>query len=285
MTPQPPTPSTDPASLAFIGGGNMARSLIGGLIATGRPSASIRVGEPNQDLRDALVRDFAIVARADNADAVADASVWLLAVKPQVLATVCRPLAEIARQRRPLVISIAAGIASSQIERWLGGELAVVRAMPNTPALVGAGMTGLFANARVDAAGRALAERLLAAVGRTAWVDDEALMDVVTAVSGSGPAYFFLLAEAVQQAAEQHGLAPATARLLSEQTALGAARMLTESQVPATELRHRVTSPGGTTEAALAALFGGGLPELVGRAIDAAVERGRSLSRDSDDGQ
>ncbi len=278
-------PSPDSDTLAFIGGGNMARSLIGGLIATGRASASIRVGEPNQDLRDALVRDFAIAASADNACAVADASVWLLAVKPQVLAAVCRPLAEIARQHRPLVISIAAGIASSQIERWLGGDLAVVRAMPNTPDLVGAGMTGLFANARVDAAGRALAERLLAAVGRTAWVDDEALMDVVTAVSGSGPAYFFLLAEAVQQAAEQHGLAPATARLLSEQTALGAARMLTESQVPATELRHRVTSPGGTTEAALAALFGGGLPDLVGRAIDAAVERGRSLSRDSDDDQ
>lgn len=279
MSPQPAIPSTDPASLAFIGGGNMARSLIGGLIATGRPSASIRVGEPNQDLRDALVRDFAIVASADNASAVADASVWLLAVKPQVLATVCRPLAEIAGQHRPLVISIAAGIASSQIERWLGGELPVVRAMPNTPALVGAGMTGLFANPRVDATGRALAERLLAAVGRTAWVEDEALMDVVTAVSGSGPAYVFLFIEALEQAAAELGFTPEQGRQLAVGTVQGAAALAAQSAEPASLLRERVTSKGGTTEAALGVMNERGVREGIVAGVKAAEARGRELGR------
>lgn len=256
----------------------MARSLIGGLTARGLDPAAIRVGEPNAGLRQGLAADFGVSTHADNAEAVGGAGVWLLAVKPQVLAAVCRGLAEAAQAHDPLVISIAAGVTSGQIAGWLGGGRRVVRAMPNTPALIGAGMTGLFANPRVDAGQRALAERLLGAVGATAWIPAECLMDAVTAVSGSGPAYFFLLAEALEQAAGEQGLDAATARLLSVQTALGAARMLAESDEPARSLRQRVTSPGGTTQAALESMMADGLPALIARAVDAATRRGRELA-------
>jgi hypothetical protein len=172
--------------IAFIGGGNMARSLIGGLVARGTPAAAIRVAEPVQALRDGLQRDFGVAAVADNAAAVADAATWVLAVKPQVLRGVCEALAPLAQASRPLVVSIAAGITATQLQRWLGGGIAVVRCMPNTPALLGAGVTGLYANPQVDAAGRQRAETLLAAAGETVWLGDEAKMDAVTAVSGSG---------------------------------------------------------------------------------------------------
>jgi pyrroline-5-carboxylate reductase len=180
------------------------------------------------------------------------------------------------------VVSIAAGITSGQLDRWLGGGQAVVRAMPNTPALLGAGVTGLFANANVDAAGRAAAQALLAAAGETAWIGDEVLMDAVTAVSGSGPAYVFLLAEAMQAAAVAEGLPIEAARTLVLQTILGAARMLTEGDVDATELRRRVTSPNGTTQAAIETFEAGGFGELVARAIRAATSRGRELSAAND---
>ena len=273
------TPSTP---LAFIGGGNMARSLIGGLVAQGVATSDIRVAEPVDGLRDALARDFGVPVFAANVAAVAETGTWVLAVKPQVMRAVCEALAPAAQASRPLVVSIAAGITAAQLERWLGGGLPVVRTMPNTPALLGAGITGLFANDRVDAAGRARAETLLAATGRTVWIDDEARMDAVTAVSGSGPAYVFLLAEAMQAAGEAEGLPPATARALALQTILGAGRMLTEGDVPADELRRRVTSPGGTTQAAIEAFEAGGFRDLVARAIHAATERGRQLSAAND---
>jgi pyrroline-5-carboxylate reductase len=268
--------------LAFIGGGNMARSLIGGLIARGTPASAIRVAEPVVELRDGLVRDFGVRVFADNADAIADASTWILAVKPQVMRTVCEGFAAQARTLRPLVVSIAAGITAAQLERWLGGEVAVVRTMPNTPALLGAGVTGLFANARVDADGRARAGSLLSAAGQTVWIDDEADMDAVTGLSGSGPAYVFLLAEAMQAAGEEEGLSTDAARTLALQTILGAARMLTEGEAPPAELRRRVTSPGGTTQAAIETFEAGGFHELVARAIHAATERGRQLSAAND---
>jgi pyrroline-5-carboxylate reductase len=268
--------------IAFIGGGNMARSLVGGLLARGIPIARIRVSEPVPALRESLHDDFGIVAHAGNADAVAGAGTWVLAVKPQVLRAVCEALAPLAREARPLVVSIAAGITSAQVERWLGGGIAVVRCMPNTPALLGAGVTGLFANPRVDGAGRAAAEALLSAAGATVWIDDESRMDAVTAVSGSGPAYVFLLAEAMQAAALREGLPVDAARTLVLQTVLGAARMLTEGDADATELRKRVTSPNGTTQAALDAFEAGGFRELVARAIHAATERGRELSAAND---
>ena len=268
--------------VAFIGGGNMARSLIGGLVAQGASGADIRVAEPVAAAREALARDFGARVFEDNADAVAGAATWVLAVKPQVMRAVCEALAPVAQANRPLVVSIAAGITAAQLDRWLGGDVAVVRTMPNTPALLGAGVTGLFANVRVDADGRARADALLAATGRTVWIDDEARMDAVTAVSGSGPAYVFLLAEAMQAAGEAEGLPTQAARTLALQTILGAARMLTEGDEAATELRRRVTSPGGTTQAAIETFEAGGFRELVHHAIAAATDRGRQLSAAND---
>ena len=269
-------------TIAFIGGGNMARSLIGGLVSRGAAAAGIRVAEPVPALRDALRADFGVQV-FDQAAAAADgAGTWVLAVKPQVLREVCAGLAPLAQAQRPLVVSIAAGITSSQLERWLGGDLAIVRTMPNTPALLGAGVTGLCANARVDDAGRTRTDALLSAAGKTVWLDDEARMDAVTALSGSGPAYVFLLAEAMQAAGEAEGLPPEAARALAMQTVLGAARMLTEGGEAPAELRRRVTSPGGTTQAAIETFESGGLRELVARAIDAAACRGRELSAAND---
>lgn len=275
MTRPVPAPAD---STAFIGGGNMARSLVGGMVARGADPASIHVAEPVDALREALAHDFGVQVFADAADAVAGAGTWVFAVKPQVMRSVCESLAGRARETRPLAISIAAGITAGQLSTWLGGDAAVVRAMPNTPALLGAGVTGLHANAAVDAAGRERARALLASAGETVWIDDEALMDAVTAVSGSGPAYVFLLAEAMEEAARAQGLPPDAARTLVLQTILGAARMLTGGEEPPAELRRRVTSPGGTTQAAIETFEAGGLRTLVASAIEAATRRGRELS-------
>ena len=269
-------------NIAFIGGGNMARSLIGGLVAKGRDPATIRVAEPVPPLRDALHADFGVAVFEQGAQAVDGAATWVLATKPQVLRPVCESLASQAQATRPLVVSIAAGITATQIERWLGGNIAIVRTMPNTPALLGAGVTGLYASAHVAAAGRAFAENLLSSAGKTVWIDDEAQMDTVTALSGSGPAYIFLLAEAMIDAGTKEGLAPEAARDLALQTVLGAARMLTESDVDAAELRRRVTSPNGTTQAAIETFEAGGLRELVAHAIHAARIRGQALSAAND---
>ena len=268
--------------ISFIGGGNMARSLIGGLIGRGMDPAGLQVAEPYEAFRSALARDFSVAVHAENSAAAAAGATWVFAVKPQMLRQVAEELAPLAQARQPLVISIAAGITSTQLERWLGGNIAVVRSMPNTPALLGAGATGLFANARVSAPQRERAERLLAATGITAWINDESGMDAVTALSGSGPAYVFLLAEAMQSAGQAQGLDADTARALALQTIFGAARMLVESGEPADVLRQRVTSPGGTTQAALETFEAGGFRELVAKAIADATERGRSLSAAND---
>jgi pyrroline-5-carboxylate reductase len=273
-----------PFPVAFIGGGNMARSLVAGLRARNWPGSEIRVSEPNADALDALVRDYGIVAARDGADAVADARLVVLAVKPQVMATVCEGIAPHLTGGATTIVSIAAGIRSAQIDAWLGGNHAVVRAMPNTPALLRAGATGLFANDRCDETARDRAQALLAAVGATVWIDDENLMDAVTAVSGSGPAYFFRMIEALQQAACEQGLPADTARTLVLHTALGAARMAIESGEDAATLRRRVTSPGGTTAAALASLETSGFGEAIVAAVAAATQRGRELSSTTDAG-
>jgi pyrroline-5-carboxylate reductase len=283
-----PTSAPDSSSVAFIGGGNMARSLIGGMVARGVAGSSIHVAEPVAELRAALARDFGVAPHATAHEAAAAASTWVFAVKPQVMREVCQSLATQAQARRPLAISIAAGITSAQMARWLGadaadaGGVAVVRAMPNTPSLLGAGVTGMYANACVDEAGRRRADALLSAAGTTVWIDDEARMDAVTAVSGSGPAYVFLLAEAMEDAGKAEGLPADAARTLALQTVLGAARMLTESDEAPAELRRRVTSPGGTTHAAIETFERGGLRALVAEAIHNAAERGRELSRAND---
>lgn len=271
----------DNASLpttAFIGGGNMARSLIGGLLQAGADPGKVRVAEPVETLRDALAGDFGVQTFADATSASKDADVWVLAVKPQVMRDVCATLAPIAQARRPLVVSIAAGITGEQIDRWLGGGIAIVRCMPNTPALLGAGVTGLHANGAVSADQRDIAQTLLASAGKTVWIDDEALMDAVTAVSGSGPAYVFLLAEALQAAGEAEGLPPEAARTLTIETLLGAARMLTSDDTSAAELRRRVTSPNGTTQAAIERFEADGFRDIVARAVHAARVRGAELA-------
>ena len=268
----------DDRTIAFIGGGNMARALIGGLVGRGHPPGRLQVAEPVPALRQALQADFGVGTHETALAAAERADTWVLAVKPQVMRSVCESLAGLAQSRQPLLLSIAAGITTAQLDRWLGGGQAVVRAMPNTPALLGAGATGLFANARVDDAGKAAAEALMQSCGLACWIPGEDLMDAVTAVSGSGPAYVFLLAEAMQEAARAQGLAADTARLLVLQTLLGAARMLSESGEEAATLRQRVTSPGGTTQAAIETFEAGGLRQLVDAAIAAATRRGRELS-------
>lgn len=263
--------------IAFIGGGNMARSLIGGLLRKGTPATTIAVAEPNGEARAALTADFCVRGFASNSEAARDAGTWVLAVKPQVMDAVLAELAPLA-SAGPLVVSIAAGVPIGRIQAALGSGARVVRTMPNTPALIGAGVSGLCAAANVSAADRGRTEALLAAAGATAWIADEALMDVVTAISGSGPAYFFLLIESLIAAGMEQGLAPEVARTLATQTALGAARMAIESGEDAAALRQRVTSPGGTTEAALASFEREGFRAIVGRAVAAATRRGRELA-------
>lgn len=263
--------------IAFIGGGNMARSLIGGLLADGGAPGALWAADPSAAQRDLLHNRFGVSVSADN-EAVADkGAVVVLAVKPQILPDVARQVAAVVQRNRPLVISIAAGVRAADLARWLGGDPAIVRTMPNTPALVGSAATALYANARVSSSQRQLAESILRAVGLTIWVDEERLLDSVTALSGSGPAYFFLVMEALEQAGLQLGLEPTQARLLTLQTAFGAAKMALESPESPAVLRARVTSPGGTTERAVAVLQEGGLEALFARALEAARRRAREL--------
>jgi pyrroline-5-carboxylate reductase len=264
--------------IIFIGGGNMARSLVGGLVADGVSPGRLGAAEPDDARRAALQRDFGIEVFADNAAAAAQAEVVVLAVKPQVMPQAARAVAPALAGRRPLVISIAAGIRTAELARWLGAGAAVVRAMPNTPALLGCGATVLYAGEDVAPAQRELAESILRAVGSVSWVEREDQMDAVTALSGSGPAYFFLLIEAMADAAAELGLPPDLAGLLAVETALGAARMALESDEPVAALRRRVTSPGGTTEAALAALEAGDFRTLVATALQRAEARSRELA-------
>jgi pyrroline-5-carboxylate reductase len=264
--------------IAFIGGGNMAHSLIAGLIADGHAPSALTVSDPLADKREQLAATYGINATPDNAAALAGAEVLMLCVKPQMAPAVCRELAALLPEPAPLIISIMAGVSEASMARWLGRPLALVRTMPNTPVMVQSGAIGLHANANTSAAQRNLAEQILRAGGLTRWVETEADLDTVTAVSGSGPAYFFLFMEALEKAGIEQGLDAEAARLLSIQTALGAARMAVESDESPQQLRERVTSPGGTTERALAAFADGGLEALVGRAVAAARRRAAELS-------
>jgi pyrroline-5-carboxylate reductase len=263
--------------IAFIGGGNMACSLIGGLIADGYDPLNIWASDPNEAQRDSLRRQFGVNTCAGNVQAVERADIVVLAVKPQVLGDVSVQLIEVVQRKKPLIISIAAGVREPDLRDWLGGAMAVVRTMPNTPALIGSGATALFANPLVSEAQRQQAESLMRAVGVTVWVQDEHLLDAVTALSGSGPAYFFLVMEAMEQAGAAMGLNADHARLLTLQTALGAAKMALESSQGPAGLRARVTSPGGTTERAIEVLQQGKLEELFSKALDAARQRAQDL--------
>ena len=262
--------------VGFVGAGNMARSLAGGLIANGWPRQRIILSDPASDQRAAIAKHLGVKTYASNAD-IAKAQIVVLAVKPQMLRTVAAEIATAVQRTRPLIISIAAGIRSSDIQRWLGADLPIVRVMPNTPALVGSGASALYANALVNDAMRTQAESILRSVGITVWLEDETLLDVVTALSGSGPAYFFLVMEALEHAATAAGLDTATARLLTLETAYGAAKMALEGADEPAILRARVTSPGGTTERALKILEQGGLERLFHEAIRGATDRAREL--------
>ena len=267
-------------TVGFIGAGNMASSLIQGLINKGVAGSQIFAADIDQDKLDALAAECGIVASSAE-QLAARADVIVLAVKPQVMQSVCEALATTlgARESAPLFVSIAAGISLASLQQWLGGSPAIVRCMPNTPALVGKGATGLFANGEVNDTQRESASQLLEAVGVSVWVGGESDLDTVTAVSGSGPAYFFLFMEAMQDTAREMGMDEELARLLVLQTAAGAAELAGQSKDSLAELRRKVTSPGGTTEQAILQFESGGLRELVRKALLAARDKSVDLSR------
>ncbi len=257
--------------LVFIGGGNMASSLIGGLLKQGFQPANIAVTDPDSKTRQRLINEFN-VATYEAAHCAQEADIVVLAVKPQIMKIVASDLAPLITHK-PLVISIAAGIPVPALRDWLGDTVPLVRCMPNTPALLQKGATGLFATDDVNAAQRLLAETIISAVGTVTWFDSELDIDRVTALSGSGPAYFFLVMEAMEDAGVKLGLDRDTARQMTIQTALGAASMAAQGDIEPAELRKRVTSPGGTTESAIKTFLKGGLPELFEQAMAAAYQR------------
>lgn len=264
-------------TIAFIGAGNMGRSLAGGLLKSGWDRKRLLLADPDVNQQQAVSELLGVNVSGDNREVVERADIVVLAVKPQTARAVAEGIAESTQQKQPLIVSIAAGVRIADLERWLGGRLAIIRVMPNTPALVGSGASALYANQRVQPAHRDLAESILRTVGVTVWLSREDLLDVVTALSGSGPAYFFLVMEVLEQAAIDHGLDPPTARLLTLETAFGAAKMALEGDAEPAELRRRVTSPGGTTERAIQVLQEGNVALLFSGAIEAATARSREL--------
>lgn len=267
-------------TIGFIGGGHMATAMVRGLLRTGHPAARLQVAEPQSSQRQKLAAlDPALAVGDDNGALARAADVLVLAVKPQVLAEVATGLARGGRKPGQLVLSVAAGVTLASLAGWLGPDAPVVRAMPNQPATIGAGISALVAPEHVSQAQRAWAGYVAASTGSVVWLEDEALMDAVTAVSGSGPAYFYLLMECMEQAARQLGLPGDLAARLTRETALGAARVVAETGQEPAGLRAAVTSPGGTTAAALQVFAAAGLADTVSRALGAARDRGRELGR------
>ncbi len=265
-------------AISFIGGGNMARSIIGGLIASGFEPDRIHVSDPQADQRRLLESRFKVTASPDNASCVTANRILVLAVKPQVMQ---QALASVQREllaHRPMLISIAAGIRIRDMLRWAGCELPLIRAMPNTPALVNCGVSGLFANTLAEAGHRKTAEQIMQSVGAVVWLDRERDIDTVTGISGSGPAYFFRLMEIMMESAREHGLDAEAARTLVLETARGAARLAVNDPAPPSDLRRQVTSPRGTTEAALKRMEEQGIEMIVKSGIDAAIHRSDELA-------
>jgi pyrroline-5-carboxylate reductase len=266
--------------IAFIGAGNMASSIIGGLVESGHPAQSIRAADPLAETLERLQRVTPVTCCADNPAAVSGADVVILAIKPQVMSEALASIAPALSGTDTLVISIAAGITITSIQQGLEASTPVVRCMPNTPSLLGCGASALHASPGVSEQQRAEAEAILGAVGTVHWVPREQDLDTVTALSGSGPAYFFLFTEAMIDAACELGLARETATALATQTALGAARMATESDIDLVELRRRVTSPGGTTQAAVESFERDELRATIRRAVAAAADRAAEMARE-----
>lgn len=265
--------------ITFIGAGNMASAIIEGLISSGHDADSLTATATSDNTLSPLRARLGIRTSTDNSQAITDCDVVVLSVKPQIMHQVCEEIRAAVQTRKPLIISVAAGLTAETLERWLGGDLAVVRCMPNTPSLVGAGASGLYANASVSSPQRQLAEELLSAVGIVEWVEDEKLLEVVTAVSGSAPAYFFLMFEAMEEAAVARGLPAETARRLAMQTALGAAKMAMASDKLPGELKRDVMSPGGTTERAVQRLESGGIRQLLQDAMGDCANRAGEMAK------
>lgn len=270
----------------FIGGGNMATAIVGGLIEQGMVPAQLCVTDPSSERLASLAKTYAVSTQMDNLEAIAQADVIVLAVKPQVMQSVCRQLAQRVQERQPLVISIAAGLPAELIEEWLGGPLPLVRVMPNTPAMVGMGASGLWANERVSREQQDLAEAMFAAVGRVQVVDSQDQLHAITAISGSGPAYFYLFMEAMIAKAQDLGFDAEQAQDLVCQTAMGAAQMVQQFGNPG-QLKQNVMSPGGTTEQAIARFEQDGLRNLVNQALDAcharSIELGQALAQSTEE--
>lgn len=264
--------------IVFIGAGNMAGSIIGGLVANGYPATQITASAPSQEHLDALSSQYSVATTKDNHQAVESADVVVLAVKPQILEAVCTDLKASLKDKAPLIISIAAGVETAHIEQWLGKPLPIVRCMPNTPALVSQGASGLYANEQVSDDQRALADEIFLSIGIVEWVQDEDQMHGITALSGSGPAYFFLMMEALEDAAVKAGIPRENARKLGIQTVLGAAEMAKQSDLEPAQLKRNVMSPGGTTERAIESFEKGGIRTLFEDAVDAAAHRSRELA-------
>lgn len=264
--------------ISFIGCGNMGRSLIGGIIANGHNRECISGADPDATQRNLIKQQFQIEVSESGSNVIDKAKVVVLAVKPQAMQQTLTSIKEDLLRHQPLIISIAAGIRIETINKWLGQDLAIARVMPNTPALIKAGVAALYANERVNYEQRELAESLMRSVGTAIWLEREELMDAVTALSGSGPAYFFLVLEVLEKAAVALGLPLEQARLLAIETGLGAAKMAVESDLDAATLRQQVTSPGGTTEKAVKVLMEGGIEKLFHDALTSARDRSVELA-------
>lgn len=266
--------------ISFIGGGNMATALIAGLVGKLAAGPEIHVVDPNPDALRRLQARYGVSTAEAIGPRVAAAEVVVLAVKPQQMREVAATLHAALGAARPLLLSIAAGIRSADLSRWLGGYEAIVRVMPNTPALIGMGVSGMVAQAGVSAQQKAAADGIMAAVGQTVWLDDEALIDPVTAVSGSGPAYVFYFLEAMQQAAQELGLSAEQGKALALATFTGAAQLAAQSDDPVEVLREKVTSKGGTTFAAITSMEQAGVKQAIVAAVKAAAARGRELGEE-----
>ena len=273
------------SAISFIGAGNMASAIIGGMLDNGYQAGNIWVSAPDDSHLQALRDRFGVSVTTDNRHCAQQADMVVLAVKPQVMAEVCRDIAPVVQNTRPLMVSIAAGLTSDTLDGWLGGGLPLVRVMPNTPSLVGKGAAGLFANAAVTGEQKTMVQSVFESIGSALWVDDEEQLHGVTALSGSGPAYFFLMLEALEAAATEAGIAPETARELAIQTMAGAAEMAARSEHDPAQLKRNVMSPGGTTERAINTFEDGGMRGLVQKAYNAAFERSQEMSKELADKQ
>jgi len=272
-------------SIGFIGAGNMASAIIGGMLDNGFQAGNIWVSAPDDNHLQSLRTRFGVSITTDNRYCAQQSDIVVLAVKPQVMATVCQDIAPVVQNTRPVMVSIAAGLTAETLDQWLGGGLPVVRVMPNTPSLVGKGAAGLYANAQVNPEQKGAVLAVFESIGQALWVDSEDQLHGITALSGSGPAYFFLILEALEQAATEAGIEASTARTMAIQTMAGAAEMAGRSEHDPGQLKRNVMSPGGTTEQAINALEKGGLRDLVKTAFNAAYERSQDMSKELADKQ